>query len=118
MPLSPPAAREIMHTRAITLHGYQRADGLLDAEAHLVDTKPYAFGNVDRGTIEPGEPLHEFRFDHASGPACYSPCRNQIRNQLGGPKVSQSPTRAVAMTPAATAGSRCIQTHPACMHIT
>lgn len=59
MPLSPPAAREPMHTRAITLHGYQRTDGLLDVEAHLVDTKPYAFGNVDRGTIQPGEPLHE-----------------------------------------------------------
>jgi hypothetical protein len=59
MKLSPPAAREPMHTRAITLHGYQRADGLLDVEAHLVDTKPYAFGNVDRGTIQPGEPLHE-----------------------------------------------------------
>jgi hypothetical protein len=48
-----------MHTRAITLRGYQRTDGLLDVEAHLVDTKPYAFGNVDRGTVQPGEPLHE-----------------------------------------------------------
>lgn len=59
MPLSPPAAREPMHTRRITLEGYTRADGLLDVDAHLVDTKPYAFGNVDRGTVEPGEPLHE-----------------------------------------------------------
>jgi hypothetical protein len=59
MPLSTPVEREPMHRRAITLNGYQRADGLLDVEAHLVDTKPYAFGNVDRGTVQPGEPLHE-----------------------------------------------------------
>lgn len=59
MPLSPPVAREPMHARDISLRGYQRADGLLEVEAHLVDTKPYAFGNVDRGTVQPGEPLHE-----------------------------------------------------------
>lgn len=59
MPLSPPVAREPMHSRDITLRGYQREDGMVDVEAHLVDTKPYAFGNVDRGTVQPGEPLHE-----------------------------------------------------------
>lgn len=59
MPLSQPVARELMHSRDITLRGYQRADGLLEVEAHLVDTKPYAFGNVDRGTVQPGEALHE-----------------------------------------------------------
>ncbi len=59
MPLSEPVAREVMHTRAITLHGYSRSDGQIDVEAHLTDTKPYAFGNVDRGSVQPGEPLHE-----------------------------------------------------------
>lgn len=59
MPLSPPVAREIMHTRTITLNGYMRGDGQIDVEAHLTDTKPFAFGNVDRGTLQPGEPLHE-----------------------------------------------------------
>jgi hypothetical protein len=59
MPLSTPVEREIMHSRAIILHGYARTDGQIDVEAHLTDTKPYAFGNVDRGTVQPGEPLHE-----------------------------------------------------------
>jgi hypothetical protein len=42
MPLSPPVSREELHTRAITLHGYRRDDGLFDIEAHLIDTKPFA----------------------------------------------------------------------------
>jgi hypothetical protein len=58
MPLSPPAERQHLHTRAIDLRGYARADGLYDIEAHLVDTKTYAFENEDRGTIAPGEALH------------------------------------------------------------
>lgn len=58
MPLSPPADREHLHTRAIDLRGYARADGLYDIEAHLVDTKSYPFENQDRGTIAPGEALH------------------------------------------------------------
>ncbi|TPG53431.1 DUF2889 domain-containing protein [Roseomonas nepalensis] len=58
MPLSAPAAREPLHRREISMHGYRRADGLFDIEGHLVDTKTYAFGNLDRGTIEPGEALH------------------------------------------------------------
>jgi len=58
MPLSEPAPREALHRRVIDLHGYQRADGMFDIEAHLVDTKTYPFGNFDRGQIKPGEPLH------------------------------------------------------------
>ena len=58
MPLSEPVAREKMHTRRIVLNGYRRTDGLFDIEAHLTDTKTYAFSNEDRGAIEPGEPLH------------------------------------------------------------
>lgn len=41
------------------MHGYRRADGLFDIEGHLVDTKTYPFANLDRGTIAPGEALHE-----------------------------------------------------------
>jgi len=60
--LSAPAARELLHLRDIALRGYQRADGLFDIEAHLTDTKTYAFPNEDRGgRIEAGEPLHEMR---------------------------------------------------------
>lgn len=58
MPLSPPVSRQHMHTRSITLQGFQRDDGLWDIEANLVDTKTYSFPNHDRGSIEAGEPLH------------------------------------------------------------
>ena len=59
MALSEPVERELMHSRDITVRGYFRADGLLDVDARLVDTKPYGFANSDRGEIEPGRPLHE-----------------------------------------------------------
>ncbi len=58
MPLSPPAAREALHTRAIVITGYRREDGFYDIEAQLTDTKSYSFPNENRGTIEAGEPLH------------------------------------------------------------
>lgn len=59
MPLSPPRPREHLHTRRILCEGFRRDDGLWDIDAHLVDTKTYAFENRDRGTIAPGDPLHE-----------------------------------------------------------
>jgi hypothetical protein len=58
MPLSPPVARELSHTRAITIQGYRRADGLYDIEASLTDTKAFGFPNEERGFIAAGEPLH------------------------------------------------------------
>ena len=58
MPLSLPAEREALHNRDITIRGYLRADGLVDVEAQLTDTKTYTFSNEDRGEIPPGEPLH------------------------------------------------------------
>jgi hypothetical protein len=58
MPLSEPAERELLHARDITIRGYVRSDGLIDVEAHMTDTKTYAFENRDRGTVPPGEPLH------------------------------------------------------------
>ncbi|TNF88997.1 MAG: DUF2889 domain-containing protein [Gammaproteobacteria bacterium] len=60
MPLSPPAARKLAHTRVVTCHGYQRDDGLWDIEGRIVDTKPYRFQNRDRGGwIEADEALHD-----------------------------------------------------------
>lgn len=60
MPLSPPAPRKLMHTRTIECRGYERADGLWDIEAHLVDVKTYRhtrrMGGRER---EPGEPIHD-----------------------------------------------------------
>ena len=60
MPLSPPAARQHIHTRTVQLNGYRRDDGLWDVEGHLVDIKSYNFPNKDRGgAIPAGEPVHE-----------------------------------------------------------
>ncbi|HEX2944253.1 MAG TPA: DUF2889 domain-containing protein [Rhodopila sp.] len=59
MPLSQPADRERLHTRAIEINGYRRADGLYDIEAHLTDTKSFGQTNYDRGYIEAGEPIHD-----------------------------------------------------------
>ena len=57
--LSPPAAREQIHTRRIECRGYLREDGLWDVEAQIVDTKTYPFENGWRGTVEPGDPVHD-----------------------------------------------------------
>lgn len=59
MPLSAPAPRAHIHTRAIRFTGFEREDGLFDIEAHMTDTKTYPFGNDWRGQITPGEALHE-----------------------------------------------------------
>jgi hypothetical protein len=48
-----------LHARAIRIEGFLRTDGLFDIEARLVDTKDRGFSTLDRGTIEPDEPLHE-----------------------------------------------------------
>ena len=58
MPLPPSQPRKECHTRTITCTGYHREDGLWDIDAHITDTKTYAFDNAFRGTINPGEPLH------------------------------------------------------------
>jgi hypothetical protein len=56
--LSPPVAREPLHTRAIEIRGYKREDGLFDIEGHLVDTKPYDF-KLAAGVRPAGEPVHD-----------------------------------------------------------
>jgi len=60
MPLSLPAARREIHQRVIEMKAYQREDGLYDIEAHLVDTKPFAFLRISHpDPLAPGEPLHD-----------------------------------------------------------
>ena len=59
MPLSQPAERERLHTRAIEINGYRRADGHYDIEAHLTDVKSFGQTNYDRGYIEAGDPVHD-----------------------------------------------------------
>ena len=58
MPLSHAESRQLLHLRDIAIRGYLRADGLVDIEAHMKDTKTYSFGNHDRGRINAGEALH------------------------------------------------------------
>jgi hypothetical protein len=59
MPLSSPAARELLHTRTVTCNGFHRDDGLWDIEGHLVDVKTYDFDNHHRGQVKAGVPVHE-----------------------------------------------------------
>jgi hypothetical protein len=60
MPLSTPSERKLAHTRIVTCRGFERPDNLWDIEGRIVDTKPYAFPNQDRGgEIKADEPLHD-----------------------------------------------------------
>jgi len=59
MPLPPPAPRTHQHIRTITLNGYQRDDGWVDVEAHLLDQKTYSFDSDLRGHVEALTPLHD-----------------------------------------------------------
>lgn len=59
MVLSAPADRDHLHTRTVTCQGFRRRDGLWDIEGHMTDVKTYAFHNDHRGSIEPGDPLHD-----------------------------------------------------------
>lgn len=60
MPLSEAAPRKHLHTRAITLHGFQREVGQFDIEAEITDTKSYPF-DIDTRTVRVGDPLHHMR---------------------------------------------------------
>ena len=59
MPLPPPAARRHVHTRRVQVEGFLRDDGLWDVEASLIDDKPYAYDDFERGRRQPGEPVHK-----------------------------------------------------------
>ncbi|MDB5742019.1 MAG: hypothetical protein JWR68_334 [Polaromonas sp.] len=59
MPLPPSVPRDALHLRRIELRGYQRADGLFDIEAHMVDTKTEAITVGGGRVVAPGEPIHD-----------------------------------------------------------
>ena len=59
MPLPPPTARKLIHTRKIDCRGYHRDDGLWDIEGSLIDTRTEPMETFGRGKIAPGEHLHE-----------------------------------------------------------
>ena len=60
MPLSKTGiTRKKIHTRVIECQSFRRSAGLWDIEGHLTAVKAYSFINEYRGTIKPGEPLHD-----------------------------------------------------------
>ncbi len=59
MPLPPSTVpRQRLHVRSVVYEGWQRADGLFDIEARLVDTKDQDF-ELMSGTRPAGEPVHD-----------------------------------------------------------
>ncbi|WP_250481483.1 DUF2889 domain-containing protein [Caballeronia sp. NCTM5] len=58
MPLSPPAPRQLRHSRAIRVEAFERDDGLWDIEACLTDEKPRDF-QLATGVRPHGLPIHE-----------------------------------------------------------
>lgn len=54
-----PTGRRPLHTRQVECQGYIRDDGLFDIEGRITDTKSYPFDNHHRGTVEPGDPVHD-----------------------------------------------------------
>ncbi|ORU91204.1 MAG: hypothetical protein A6F72_01500 [Cycloclasticus sp. symbiont of Poecilosclerida sp. N] len=59
MPLPTSSARKELHRRQITCTGFRRDDGLWDVDAHLTDIKTIPFENAYRGTIQPGDAIHD-----------------------------------------------------------
>jgi hypothetical protein len=61
MPLPPsPVPRQRLHLRQVSYEGWQRADGLFDIEAWIVDTKDHDY-HLLTGRRAPGEPVHDMR---------------------------------------------------------
>ena len=61
MGLSEPVDRSLSHIRRIKCEGYARADGMLDIEGELRDTKSYDFPSSTHGTLKAGEHIHHMQ---------------------------------------------------------
>src|SRR3979490_3643123 len=59
MPLSPPVARQPLHTRRVVCQGYFREDGLWDIEGRITDEKSYEQANEWPGPLKPGDFVHD-----------------------------------------------------------
>lgn len=59
MPLSPPVRRQHLHTRRVVCQGFFRDDGLWDIEGRITDEKSYDHANEWRGTLKPGDFVHD-----------------------------------------------------------
>ena len=58
MPLSQATKREQIHNRSISIIAYQRADGLVDVEGHILDIKPFSHHLLDSHRAA-GDPVHD-----------------------------------------------------------
>jgi hypothetical protein len=59
MPLSPPVARQQLHTRRVVCQGFFREDGLWDIEGRITDEKSYEHTTEWRGQMAPGDFVHD-----------------------------------------------------------
>jgi hypothetical protein len=58
MPLSQASEREQIHNRTISITAFQRKDGLVDVEGHILDIKPFSHHLMDSHRAA-GEPVHD-----------------------------------------------------------
>jgi len=56
--LNPAAPRRHVLARRIACDGFQRDDGLWNLEASIVDTRPFSYVEVDRGTRDASSEVH------------------------------------------------------------
>ncbi|MFO1427028.1 MAG: DUF2889 domain-containing protein [Steroidobacteraceae bacterium] len=61
MPLPPEDPRELLGGRRIECRGYSRADGLIEVEGQLVDTKGHEHAYGWRDPVPAGSPIHDMR---------------------------------------------------------
>ena len=57
MPLPAPVARRLVHRRVIVCEGFERADGLTEVDARILDTRTTPV-HLQAGVLAPGEALH------------------------------------------------------------
>lgn len=55
---SAPVERKALHSRRVVCDGFERADGLFDIEAKLLDTRSHSMPTLDGTVRQPREPLH------------------------------------------------------------
>ena len=58
MPLTEATEREQIHNRTISITAYERTDGLVDVEGHILDIKPFSHHLLDSHRAA-GEPVHD-----------------------------------------------------------
>lgn len=59
--LSKAPSRHLLHSRAINIACFEREDGLMDVEGHLIDLKPFDLRLSEGRTKVAGEPIHDMR---------------------------------------------------------